>query len=174
MSISTTELTIALSIALSIGIVLSYLFIQQRKAAKNMMDSITSSPKTGAHPLSLQAYERLVLLTERIALPALIQRLNQTGIGIKEMQAILSQGIREEFEYNITQQMYVSAAAWDAVKNLKDQNLLIIHQIASFLPETATGADLNRSILEMLQQNPNASLHEIVLQVLKTEAQRLL
>ena len=66
-------------------------------------------------PMQLQAYERLVLLTERIALPNLISRLNQPGISAYEMKIILTENIKHEFEYNSTQQLYVSPVSWDAV-----------------------------------------------------------
>jgi len=90
------------------------------------------------------------------------------------MQLLLTQQIRQEFEYNVTQQIYVTPESWEAVRNLKDQNLLIINQIASFLPLEATGQDLNRSILEMLMQNPKASLHNVVADVLSYEAKKLM
>ena len=90
------------------------------------------------------------------------------------MQMVLIQNIRQEFEYNVTQQIYVSAEAWDAVRNLKDQNLLIVNQVSSYLPAEATGQDLNRALLEMLMQNPKASLHNIVSDVLSFEAKKIM
>ena len=51
--------------------------------------------------MQLQAYERLILLTDRIALPNLISRTNQHGASAKEMQQMLLQSIKEEFNHNI-------------------------------------------------------------------------
>src|SRR6202000_3551934 len=93
--------------------------------------------------LQLQAYERLILLTDRIALPNLIQRVNTPGLSTREMQSLLTLSIRQEFEHNITQQLYVSPEAWDAVRNYKDQNVLIINQEGSFLHARAGGNALN-------------------------------
>jgi hypothetical protein len=90
------------------------------------------------------------------------------------MQSLLTQSIRQEFDHNITQQIYVSAEAWQAIQNLKDQNLLIVNQVASFMPAEATGTDLNKSILEMLMNSPKASLHGVVAEVLSYEAKKLL
>ncbi|MFL5788260.1 MAG: hypothetical protein ACJ748_09410, partial [Flavisolibacter sp.] len=73
-------------------------------------------------PLQLQAYERLVLLCERIALPNLISRVSQPGLSAREMQVFLIETIKQEYEYNASQQIYVSTIAWDAVRNLRDQN----------------------------------------------------
>ena len=125
-------------------------------------------------PLQLQAYERLVLLTERIALPNLISRLNQPGISAYEMKVILSENIKQEFEYNSTQQLYVSPVSWDAVRNLKEQNIMVVNQVAVTLPPTASAADLNKRILEIIMAQPGGALHELVSQALNFEAKKLM
>lgn len=124
--------------------------------------------------LKLQAYERLVLLTERIALPNLISRLNQPGISAAEMKLILTENIKQEFEYNSTQQLYVSPVSWDAVRNLKEQNIMVVHQVTGILPLDASAADLNKKILEVLMSQPGGALHEMVLQALNFEAKKLM
>ena len=155
------------------GIVLIYLFsyFSDKRALKS-----AASPQANpaALPLQLQAYERLVLLTERISLPNLVSRVNQPELTAREMQQLLTLNIKQEFEHNITQQIYVSREAWEAVNNLKEQNLLIINQVASFLPENASAPDLNKGLMELLIQNPNASLHNIVSEALQFEAKKLM
>jgi hypothetical protein len=37
----------------------------------------------------------------------------------------------------------------DSYKNLKEQNISIVSQIANMLPETATGFDLNRVFMNI-------------------------
>lgn len=125
-------------------------------------------------PLQLQAYERLILLAERIAIPNIVNRINQPGVSARDMQLMLTQTIKQEFEHNVTQQIYVTPEAWDAVKNLKEQNIHIINQVFSFLPTEASGTDLNKYLLEMLVQNPKASLHGVVSEVLSYEAKKLM
>lgn len=133
-----------------------------------------AAEKTGSTALRLQAYERLVLLTERIALPNLISRLNQPGISAAEMKLILTENIKQEFEYNSTQQLYVSPVSWDAVRNLKEQNIMVIHQVASSLPLDASAGDLNKKIMEVVMSQPNGALHELVSQALNYEAKKLM
>lgn len=181
MSLSIGELLIQLAIAGVLGGTLAYLFWKQRKAAKQGLQGRQAVAEAqqpvmdaSTRQLQLQAYERLILLTDRIALPNLVSRVNQQGMSAREMQALLTHTIKQEFEYNVTQQIYVTAESWEAVRNLRDQNLLIINQISSFLPAEATGQDLNRSILEMLMQSPKASLHTVVAEVLSFEAKRLM
>jgi hypothetical protein len=115
-----------------------------------------------------------VLLTERIALPNLISRLNQPGISAFEMKIILVENIKQEFEYNSTQQLYVSPVSWDAVRNLKEQNIMIVNQVAASLPAEASGSDLNKKILEVIMSQANSGLHEMVAQALNFEAKKLM
>jgi hypothetical protein len=173
-------LSIALVIALLLAGILAYLYFRQRRelAEKARQPLVAVSPAPGNNqatlPLQLQAYERLLLLTDRIAIPSLIHRVNQPGLNAREMQSLLTQSIRQEFEHNTTQQLYVSPEAWDAVRNFKEQNLLIINQVASFMPAEASGLDLNKHLLDLLVQNPAASLQNVVSEALSYEAKKLM
>jgi hypothetical protein len=140
---------------------------------KETITEPAATEKFASTPLRLQAYERLVLLTERVSLPNLISRLNQPGISAHEMKIILAENIKQEFEYNSTQQLYVSQEGWDAVRNLKEQNIMVINQVSNALPPSASSSDLNKKILEVLMSQP-VSLHEMVLQVLNHEAKKLM
>jgi len=124
--------------------------------------------------MRLQAYERLVLLVERIALPNLISRLNKPGISSYEMKEILTDNIKQEFEYNNTQQLYVSQSSWDAVRNLKEQNILVVNKVAASLPRDASATELNKKILEILMSQPSGPIHELVLEALNQEAKKLM
>ena len=173
-SISTNELLLGIAIAVLLSGSLAYLFWKQRKEVKQQIKEKGENPGINTRQMQLQAYERLMLLTDRIALPNLINRVNQQGLSAKEMQFLLIQSIKQEFEHNITQQIYVSPESWDAVRNFKEQNMLIINQVASFLPESATGMDLNKSLLELIMQNPKTSLQNIVADALSYEAKKVM
>ncbi len=125
-------------------------------------------------PLQLQAYERLVVLCERISLPNLISRLSQPGFSAQEMQVVLIETIKQEYEYNASQQVYVSNLAWDAVRNLRDQNMLVINSIAKTLQPEAKATDLNKKLLEAMMHEENAALHTVALETLNREAKKLM
>jgi hypothetical protein len=156
---------IAFIISISIFFILNK---KQKVIAAEGGDSYTS------RPLQLQAYERLVMLSERIALPSLISRVNQPGLTAKEMQLLLLENIKQEYEYNMTQQIYVSPVAWEAVKNLKEQTMLIVNQVAAALPPESTGNDLNRVLLDVMMKQQKGQLHAIVLEALNYEARKLM
>jgi hypothetical protein len=90
------------------------------------------------------------------------------------MQAVLVDQIKTEFDYNLSQQIYVAPQAWQAVTNLKEQNIFIINQVAQTLPADAKGAELSKRIVELLNTDPKVSLHPIVLEALNFEAKKLL
>ncbi|HEV8508200.1 MAG TPA: hypothetical protein VGQ53_22505 [Chitinophagaceae bacterium] len=127
-----------------------------------------------SRPLQLQAYERLVMLSERIALPNLISRVNQPGLTARDMQMLLLDNIKQEYEYNMTQQIYVSPVAWEAVKNLKEQTMLIVNQVAAALPPESTGNDLNRVLLDVMMKQQKGQLHAVVMEALNYEARKLM
>lgn len=124
--------------------------------------------------LRLQAYERITLLTERIALQNLLSRNTNSALSCRQMQMTLIDSIKQEYDYNLSQQIYVSPEVWRAVNNLKEQNIYIINQLASTLPAQATGMDLNKHIVDYLINNSNASLHSIVLEAINFEAKKLM
>jgi hypothetical protein len=157
-------------VALLISLLTFYLYNQKSKK------QLPEPSSFNAKPLQLQAYERLVMLAERIALPNLVSRVNQAQpqLNARDMQMFLLETIKQEYEYNATQQIYVSPIAWEAIKNLKDQNMLIINQVASALPPDATGLDLNKRLLEFVISQKKGALHEIVMEALNYEAKKVM
>ena len=156
------------------AVMLLVLFIAYGLFSKNKKEAVIPTGDSPARQMQMMAYERLTILVDRIALPNLISRVSLAGVSAQEMQAMLTQNIKEEFSHNITQQLYVSADAWSAVKNLKEQNLLIINQYAKTLPPQATGLDLNKNLLEYCMQNKKGALHEVVNEVLNFELKKTL
>lgn len=124
-------------------------------------------------PLQLQAYERLVLLVERINPQSLINRLYIQEMTVVDMQIALVQTIKAEFDHNISQQIYVSPAAWETVKTLKEQTITLINQVASQLPADAPAKELNIPILEAFMQ-AGESPSELASQILNAEAKKIM
>jgi len=99
-------------------------------------------------PLRLQAYERLTLFLERISPNNLLSRVYQPGLTVRELQVELLNVIRQEFEHNVTQQIYVSPHSWNAVRNAKEEVIRLINSSASGLNPQGKGAELNKNIFE--------------------------
>jgi hypothetical protein len=124
--------------------------------------------------LRLQAYERLTVFAERAGLKNLVSRssINAFGESAATMHARMIDEIKEEFEYNVSQQIYVSKEVWNAVTKLKDQNIYIINQLAATLPHQAGSLELSKRILEY-SMTEKAELNTIVLDALQYEAKKV-
>lgn len=149
--------------------IITFFMVKNRKEIPSPQDNFNS------RPLQLQAYERIAMLAERISIPNLVSRANQQGeLTSREMQLLLLESIKQEFEYNVSQQIYVTPVAWEAVKNLKDQNMLIINQVGATLPPDARGIDLNKRLMEYIMNQPKGQLHNIVQEALNYEAKKIM
>lgn len=124
--------------------------------------------------LRLQAYERLTMLAERIALGSLVNRIPDAGLSARELQANFVDSIKSEYDYNLSQQVYVSPEIWKAINNYKEQNIYIINQLALMLPAQANGLDLKKKVLDYTMSDEKASLHQTVLEAISFEAKQLL
>ncbi|PSL48084.1 hypothetical protein CLV51_102946 [Chitinophaga niastensis] len=167
-----------LYIALAVGaIAIVYPTIKdlfKKPKAKAMPDEEKPAPVNAAIlPLQLQAYERMALYTDRITPQSLIGRIYQPGFSAVDMQISMVQNIKAEYEHNVTQQIYVSATTWEAVKTLKEQTISVINQVAIQLPPDAPAMELNKQILEVFMQ-AGESPAELTAQIINAEAKRLM
>lgn len=119
-------------------------------------------------PLRLQAYERLILFVERINPTNLLIRLHEPGLNAVDFQESLLHEIRAEFQHNVTQQLYVSDAAWSIVKQLKENTVALIRNGGAGLPASATANELIKLLLaHIAEQDENP--YDLVLKAIKSE-----
>jgi len=121
-------------------------------------------------PLRIQAYERLVLLLERISPESLLLRVQTPQMTAAQLHQELLITVRAEFEHNLSQQIYVSQQAWVAVKLAKDSLVKTINESAGKIAAVAPATALSEEIIKefMAQQvNPIA----VALGVLKQDAE---
>lgn len=99
-------------------------------------------------PLRLQAYERMVLFLERISPESLVVRLNRPGMTCLQLQNELLNAIRQEYEHNLAQQIYVSPDAWDMLRVARARTIQLINVSAEKVSKDSPSMDLSRAILE--------------------------
>ena len=102
--------------------------------------------------LRLQAYERLVLLIERISPGNMLIRLNGPAYSAQELHALIIEDIRNEYQHNITQQLYVTTRAWGVIKRIREDTVTLANNIIKNLPDTATGLEFSKIMLGHLSQ----------------------
>ena len=123
--------------------------------------------------LRLQALERFTVYADRSSLKNLVTRTSSAGMTVVDLQLALLETLRSEFEYNVSQQIYISTDMWKAIGNLKEQHVFIINQLAATLPSEANAIELSKRILEYVASS-HAELNTLVLSALQFEAKKLL
>lgn len=120
-------------------------------------------------PLRLQAYERIILLLERISPQNLVMRIYRPELSVQVFQQQLVQAVRDEFSHNLSQQLYVSVAAWDLVKNAREEMVRQINTAAAQLDPQDSATELSNKLLSMSVEKM-ATLK--ALEFLKNEARK--
>lgn len=123
-------------------------------------------------PMQVDAYQRIVLFLERIAPNNIIMRLNNPALPARVFQQLLLDNIRNEYEHNLAQQIFVSQDAWHLAKSSKDDTVKIINMAATNLPPTATCLDLSRAVFEITAQLNNQPTDRAIL-YLKAELNKI-
>ncbi len=123
-------------------------------------------------PLRLQAYERMCLFLERITPNQLLLRTSGSAANALEFQQILLREIREEYNHNLAQQVYMSDDAWEHIKKAVNEVQSLINQAAKDVQADAPPNDLAKKIFErVIQQEIQPCTH--ALKVVKEEIQRI-
>ncbi len=99
-------------------------------------------------PIRLQAYERIVLLLERITPSSMLLRVGSAGQTAAEYHRVLLSEIRNEFDHNMSQQVYMTEQAWQQVKHAREDVVNLINKTYKELPENSRGTELAKRILE--------------------------
>lgn len=110
-------------------------------------------------PIRLQAYERVVLLLERITPSNLLLRVSPSGLSAAEYHRVLLSEIRSEFGHNMSQQVYMSEQAWQQVNHAREDVVKLINKTFQELPDGARGTELAKRVLETIlvqEQDPTA------------------
>ncbi len=121
----------------------------------------------------LQAYERLLLFLERSEPSAMVLRLHRPGMSAALLQSDLLRSIRNEYEHNLTQQLYVSGQSWAKVQEARDAVQQIVQAAGSKMGNTSTGLDLSNAIFTIVA-TAGISPTQGAIDALKKEAQELL
>lgn len=122
-------------------------------------------------PARLQAYERMTLFLERIAPQNLLIRLNNPGFSARDFQKILLDEIRNEYNHNVSQQVYMGEEVWNQIRNAKEDLVILINEAASTMAAEANSIELSKKIFEMVMEK-KVDLIGMALSELRKEIQQ--
>lgn len=123
-------------------------------------------------PMRVDAYQRAVLLMERIAPGNVVMRLHNPALPAKMLQAEILKAIREEYDHNVSQQLFVSPQGWEMVRNSKEETIKIINIAGNQMSVTSTGTDFAAKVFEIVAEIGKLPT-EITVDYLKKELQEL-
>ncbi len=99
-------------------------------------------------PLRLQAYERLMMFCERINIDNLAYRLNSSEMTVSDLRSAMLIAIQQEYEHNVSQQVYISDKLWEIIQLVKEQMQSVILE-----SEGQTAAELIANVRIRIAEN---------------------
>jgi len=120
-------------------------------------------------PVKLQAYERLLLFSERINPSKLLLRVNPIGTDTNSYLHLLISNIEQEFEHNMVQQLYVTEESWQSVLASKFAITNKLHQLAKV---SSNAKELREKLLEEYVKVESPT--ETAVAILKQQVKKML
>ena len=109
-------------------------------------------------PIRLQAYERMALFLERISPDSLVLRCWKPGMDLRLMQGVMTKNIRDEWEHNLSQQVYLSPELWARIREAKDEMVNLVNSAAVTLADTTDPTRLAAGIFASVAQHSPTSV----------------
>lgn len=123
-------------------------------------------------PIRLQAHERMIIFLERITPEALIMRLQRPTLTVQELHSAMLKTIRQEWDHNVSQQLYITDRAWELIRLSRENVVKLINTEAGKLKPNEAAMKLSQSILEECSGNKLPTTDAI--QTLKADIHQIL
>ena len=85
-------------------------------------------------------------------------RLSNPNFKGVEFQRLIVKEIREEFNHNLSQQIYISEESWTLVNKAVEDTISLVNQAGSSLNEDAKAMDLTKAVFGEILQNGSDSI----------------
>lgn len=140
-----------ISIPAIIVALVSYFLIKELLRNQNHREALKLQREGQATtlPLRLQAYERLSVLIERLSLPGLVMRTQSDQMKAATLKVALMMAIQQEFEHNISQQVYISDQLWKIIQTTREDLLEFISLVGEKIEPNAPGSELASALMVM-------------------------
>ncbi|NUY79738.1 hypothetical protein HUK80_02435 [Flavobacterium sp. MAH-1] len=107
-------------------------------------------------PLKLQAYERMTLFLERIDPAKILIRVAPISDKKEDYANYVVAQIDQEFEHNLTQQIYMSDECWGVVVTAKNATVQLLRKYAA-QAEVTDADNLREAVIKGSFDNPSPS-----------------
>jgi hypothetical protein len=134
---------------------------REHELKKNAQGTIT--------PLKIQAYERIIIFLERINPNNLVVRVNKNGMASRQLHQDLVATIKSEYEHNLSQQIYISAGAWELVKTTKEEIIQLVNISSSKVAHDSNSSELAMMILNITANLGKKLPNDVAIDYIKKE-----
>jgi hypothetical protein len=124
-------------------------------------------------PVKLQAYERLTLFLERISPESMLLRHSPHDLTVAQYHQVLLGTIRQEYEHNLSQQIYISPLLWETIRGAKEKLVTLINRTAEELDQNKPAYELSKQIFNNYHEEDPAPV-SLALSDLKKEVGKFL
>ncbi|MEM6628318.1 MAG: hypothetical protein AAF694_01540 [Bacteroidota bacterium] len=158
----------ALMVLISVGLVI---YFQQKKSKSDQQGAFLKARDKQVLPIVFTAYERAILFLERIRPQNILPHAESLQDPAKVLQLELVSTIREEYEHNLSQQLYIQPESWDLLVQAKEQVITLINLSANEVDENASGMELGKIILEKVSTSEELFIQKAII-MLKRDFQK--
>lgn len=152
-----------------VKIVKEFVLNEQKKTILEIQKISEAEVRKTLTPIQLQAYERLVLFLERIKPDNIVKRCFQAGMNARLLKDVMIKNINDEYEHNLSQQLYVSSECWLRIKNAKEDIINTLNVLTTTIDENTSPTSFAGEVFEHLSKGANQI--ELAQDFLKQEIQ---
>ena len=137
-------------------LLITYLLLQHffNKQLKESEKELINQKAKSYLPLKIQAYERAILFLERIDPNNLIIRIHKPTMNASKLHLEILKQIREEYNHNMSQQIYISPKSWAELIKGKEETIQIANTAFGQLKNDANAIELSTKIFEIIAKYP--------------------
>ncbi|MBQ4420960.1 MAG: hypothetical protein II878_05385 [Bacteroidales bacterium] len=128
---------------------------EQKKTILEIQKISEAETRKVITPIQLQAYERLVLFLERMKPDNLVLRCYQAGMSTQLLRDVMIKNITDEYEHNLSQQLYISTESWLRIKNAKEEIINVLNALTPKESENVLPLNFAGELFERLSQGNN-------------------
>jgi hypothetical protein len=148
---------------ISVIIYLFNVWIKHRE--RSWMFALKQDNNKALAPLRISAYERIIVMLERITPQAMVMRVSATSTNAAYLHMDLTKALREEFEHNISLQMYVSDECWSKVKRAREETGELYKVAFTRVKADSSSSEYAREILHLEATVGNSAIREAIVAV---------
>lgn len=132
----------------------AWYFLKQFTNTQYQLKYLETRQQSQQQTLTMQctALERMALFCERISIYNLLLRMESSSQSVRDLEISMLLTIQQEYEYNLTQQIYVSAELWQVIRIARDHTVETIRQAASTLSPQDPAQKLRTALTNLIAQ----------------------